>query len=92
MKGFTVYQGFWRETARPLRIGPFSAHAALPALLFILHMRMWTFVTLVVVMFALKALEGRGYTLPVAMQALKLRVFGKTLPRRRMAFKKTINR
>ncbi len=56
---------FWRDTARPAQFFGVDAIAAYPFLLFMVHMRWWTFWLALVATIALGVLSRYGFTLPV---------------------------
>lgn len=92
MKGITIYQNFWRESARGLRLAMFSAHVAVPVLLFILHIRWWTFGVLMTTIVTMMVIERLGFTVPVAILALRAKLAGPFVKRRRSMFAKQLNR
>jgi len=55
----------WRDSARPARFFMVDARAAFPFLIFILHIRMWTFVSACVAMIFFWILEKYGFSVPV---------------------------
>ncbi len=69
----------WRDTARPARFGPIDAKAVFPFLLFLLHMRLWTFCVAVVCIMFFGILERWGFTMPVFLRWLRASIAG---PRR----------
>lgn len=64
MAGFS--QGsHWRDSARSARFFIVDARAAFPLLLFLLHIRFWTFGLAIVTMVFFGLLERFGFTIPV---------------------------
>lgn len=61
----------WRDTARSARFFIVDYRAAFPLLLFLLHIRVWTFVLALVVIFCLYGLERYGYTVPVFLRIMR---------------------
>jgi intracellular multiplication protein IcmT len=55
----------WRDSARPARFFFVDARAAFPLLLFVLHMRLWTFLVAIVTMVFFALLEKYGFTVVV---------------------------
>lgn len=55
----------WRDSARTPRFYFMDSLAALPLLLFFLHIRLWTFITVLVIILFLIILERFKFTLPV---------------------------
>lgn len=73
--------GDWRDSMRPVRLGPFDARLlafALPAAFFL---RWWTVLTVFLAWLAFRAVEVRGYRPPAAVRALRAATAG---PRRAM--------
>jgi hypothetical protein len=91
MKGIEIYEGFWRESARAVRLAFMSAYVAVPLLVFFLHIRWWTFWFLVATVAAMTIIEQFGYTPPVALLALRARIAGKLVKRRRSMFSKRLD-
>lgn len=60
--------GHWRDSARPARFFLVDYRAAFPLLLFLLHIRMWTFMTAIVTMTLFYLLERYGFTVPVFLR------------------------
>lgn len=92
MKGIPVLTGFWRESARSLRLFFFNAYVAVPLLLFMLHIRMWTFGVLVGAIVTMVIIERFGFTVPVAILAVRSALAGRLIKRRRSFFAKTLDR
>ncbi len=61
----------WRDTARPARFFFVDYRAAFPLLLFLLHIRVWTCLLAITVVFCLYGLERYGYTVPVFLRILR---------------------
>ena len=55
----------WRDSARSARFFFVDARAAFPLLLFLMHMKLWTFIIAIVTMIFFALLEKYGFTLPV---------------------------
>lgn len=91
MKGIEIFQGFWRESARALRLAFMSAYVAVPLMLFLLHIRMWTFVLLIATIIVMQVIERFGYTPPVALLALRALIAGRLVKRRRSMFSKRLD-
>lgn len=92
MKGIPVLTGFWRESARGLRLFFFNAYVAVPLLLFLLHIKVWTFVLLVATIITMVIIERFGFTVPVAILAVRSAIAGRLIKRRRSFFAKTLDR
>lgn len=70
----------WRNTARPPRFMSLDYRAGIFLILFMMHMRLWTFVLMILVFLILFFLERRGLTLPLAMRRLRVWVSGPIRP------------
>lgn len=55
----------WRDSARAARFFFVDARAAFPLLLWLLHMRVWSFILAIVAMTFFALLEKYGFTLSV---------------------------
>lgn len=66
----------WRDTARPAKFFLVDYRAAFPLLLFLLHIRWWTFIFAVVTMIFLGILEHYGFTVSVFKRWLRTRLAG----------------
>ena len=91
MKGIEIFDGFWRESARPARLAFMSAYVGIPLMLFLLHIRWWTFGVLVATIIVMTVIERFGYTPPVALLALRAWMAGKLVKRRRSMFSKRLD-
>lgn len=92
MKRIEIVSNFWRESARSLRLFFFNAYVAVPLLLFLLHIRTWTFVLLVATIVVMMVIERHGFTVPVALLAVRAKVAGRLVKRRRSFFAKRLDR
>jgi intracellular multiplication protein IcmT len=61
----------WRDSARSARFFLVDARAAFPLLLFLMHIRIWSFVIAVVATLFFALLERYGFTVPVFWRALR---------------------
>ena len=75
-------QGYshWRNTARPARFFMLDARACLVVLLFLVHVRLWTFLLMMSVFLLLGILERFGMTIPVALRRIRLFFIGPYRP------------
>jgi len=55
----------WRDSARPARFFIFDAKAAFPLLLFLVHIKMWTFIVAVVAMSFFTLINKYGFSVEV---------------------------
>lgn len=90
-KGIQIYNGFWRETARSVRLAFMSVYVLAPLMLFLLHIRTWTFILLIATIILMTIIERFGYTPPVALLAVRAKFAGKRVKRRRSMFGKTLD-
>ena len=86
MKGIQILNGFWRESARSARLAFMSAYVVVPLMLFLLHIRWWTFSVLVVTIILMTIIENFGFTPPVAVLAVRSWIAGKRVKRRKSMF------
>lgn len=61
----------WRDSARPAKLWVFDARAAFPLLMFIVHIRMWTFVVALSTMVFLSILNHYGFSVIVFARWLR---------------------
>ncbi len=59
---------FWRDSARPPRFFMVDALAAMPLLLFLLHIRLWTLYLALGTMVFFAILERFNFTVPVFLR------------------------
>lgn len=55
----------WRDSGRSARFFFVDYRAAFPLLLFLLHIKLWTFILALLAVLCLYGLERYGYTVPV---------------------------
>lgn len=60
--------GHWRDSARAARFFWIDAKAAFPLLLFLLHIRIWTFLVAVSVTLFFSLIERYGFTLAIFLR------------------------
>ncbi len=61
----------WRDSARSARFFIIDARAAFPFLLFLLHIRLWTFIVACIAMSFFALLEKLGFNLTVFFRWLR---------------------
>lgn len=61
----------WRDSARQARFFMIDARAAFPLLIFLMHIRMWTFVLAITTMCFFALLEKFGFTLVIFFRWLR---------------------
>jgi intracellular multiplication protein IcmT len=66
----------WRDSARFPRLFFMDAQAAFPLLLFVLHIRWWTFFLAILAISFFVVLEKFGFTVPVFKRWLKVFIAG----------------
>ena len=62
---------YWRDTARPAWFFIIDYRAAFPLLVFLLHIRLWTFLLAFVVVLFLYLLEKYGFTVPIFIRLFR---------------------
>ena len=62
---------YWRDSARQPRFFMVDAMAAIPLVLFLLHIRMWTLYISVATMIFFSILERFNFTVPVFMRFVR---------------------
>ena len=67
----------WRDSARTPRFLILDAYSALPLLLFLLHIRLWSFILCVGICIFFATLNRFGYSLPVFMRIVRVFLGGK---------------
>lgn len=70
----------WRNTARPVRFFTVDYRAGIFLFIFLMHIRIWTFILLLAVLFILFLLDQRGLTMPLAMRRLRIWFIGPVRP------------
>ena len=70
----------WRDTMLVVRLGPFDARVLITSVLWLGHMRWWTFTVAVVGALVFAALEWLGLSLPALVRTLRRLVVGRTRP------------
>ncbi|MFY9288022.1 MAG: IcmT/TraK family protein [Alphaproteobacteria bacterium] len=70
----------WRNTQKPARFFALDARAFVAILIFLVHARLWTFITAIVIMFVFWALERRGLTFEASLRALRSWLLGRHRP------------
>lgn len=91
MRGIEIPMGYWRDTAQPLLLGFMSAYVTIPLMMFLLHIRLWTFLLLVATVIVMTVIERYGYSPPVALLALRARIAGRVVKRRKSMFSKRLD-
>ncbi len=66
----------WRDSARRARFFGIDAYAALPILIFLMHMRLWTFLLSICLIIFFSIIEHFKFTLPVFFRWLKIMYAG----------------
>ncbi len=66
----------WRDSARTVRIAFLDARAVSGLVLWLFHMRWWTFWLSLAVMLLFLCLERWGLSLPAALRLARLALFG----------------
>lgn len=75
--GIETVRNIWCHNARPVRFLGLNGLVALPMLAFGLHVKVWTAVTLVILIVAMAFAERKGYSPTVALLVLRAKLSGK---------------
>lgn len=67
----------WRDSARYPRFFFIDANAALPLVLFLVHIKLWTFMLALAAMAFFGVLERFNFTLPIFMRWLRSTLAGR---------------
>lgn len=67
----TPTEAHWRNSARPARLFLIDAKAAFPLLLFLLHIRLWTFISSLLAMILFGLIEHYGFSVSVFLRWLR---------------------
>ncbi len=70
----------WRNTQKPPRFFFLDARAFLAFLLFLVHMRLWTFILAIIIMLGFWILERNGLTFDSALRSFRRWFFGINRP------------
>jgi intracellular multiplication protein IcmT len=70
----------WRNTQRPARFFFLDARASVALLVFMVHIRLWTFVLAILVMTAFYFSERMGLTFASSLRALRCYILGQNRP------------
>lgn len=70
----------WRNTARPVRFFNIDYRAGIFLFIFLMHIRLWTFVMMLCVMALLWVLERRGLTFTLALRRMRVWFVGASRP------------
>lgn len=73
----------WRNTQKPARFFFLDARSFVAVLLFLAHMRLWTFGLAVGVMLFFYILENRGLTFEASLRAMRVWLIGRNRPANR---------
>lgn len=66
----------WRDSARTVRLWFLDYRACFPLLVFLVHIRLWTFILALIATLFFAALERYGFTLIVFVRWLRLFIAG----------------
>jgi uncharacterized membrane protein len=92
MKNIEILDGFWRHSGGGVRLFIFSAWLTIPLLAFMLHITWFTFGALVLTLGLMWLIERHGFTIPVAVLAVRAFFAGRVVKRRRHFFAKQLDR
>jgi intracellular multiplication protein IcmT len=79
----------WRNTARPVRFFNLDYRAGAFVFIFMMHIRLWTFVLMLAVFVVLIILERKGLTLPLAMRRGRIWLIGAKRPAQPKLFQRS---
>ena len=66
----------WRDSARSARFFVVDARAAFPLLLFLMHIRLWSFILAIIATLFFALLERYGFTVPVFIRWVRSMIAG----------------
>jgi intracellular multiplication protein IcmT len=61
----------WRDSARPAKLFIIDANAAFPLLLFLVHIKTWTFIVAISFMLFFTLLRRYGYSISIFLRILR---------------------
>ena len=67
----------WRDTARPAKLGPLNASAIFPIVLFLLHIKIWTFIVSIIFIAFLVIIDYYGFSVSRFGRYLRCSMAGK---------------
>ncbi len=70
----------WRDTMLPVRLGAFDARVLVTSVIWLAHMRWWTFYVALAGALVFSALEWLGLSLPALLRTLRRLIVGQTRP------------
>ena len=70
MAGFSE-DSHWRDSARNPRFFLVDARAAFPIFLFLMHIRVWTGILVIISLLVFGIIEHYGFTVPVSLRWLR---------------------
>lgn len=68
---------YWRDSARNPRFFMIDALAAIPLVLFLLHIKLWTFIVTLTLVIFFAVLERFKFTVPIFLRWLRSTIAGK---------------
>ncbi len=78
----------WRNTQKPARFFMLDARSFTTMFLFMVHMKLWTFILVSVTMLSFWVFERRGLTFEAALRAIRVWFLGKKRPALRRKFRR----
>ena len=70
-------EAYWRDSARTPKFFSIDARATFPLLLFLLHIRMWTFIVAVIATLFFATLDRYGFTPVIFLRVVRGVLIGK---------------
>lgn len=77
MAGFSS-TAHWRDSARIARFFVIDARAAFPVFIFLMHIRIWTGMVVIISMLLFGVIEKYGFSIPVFLRATRCFLAGST--------------
>jgi intracellular multiplication protein IcmT len=73
-------QNHWRNTARPVKFFNVDYRAGIFLFIFMMHIRLWTFIIFILMMIIFWLLERRGLSIPIAASRIRCWFLGPFRP------------
>lgn len=73
----SINEAHWRDSARPVKFFIWDGKTAFPMLLFLLHIRWWTFFTAIAAMLFFTFLNRYGFSIEVFLRWIRSRIAGR---------------
>ena len=70
----------WRDSFRPVRFFAFDGRCSIVVPILVFHIRVYTLVFCIILLFIFRFLEKKGLTFPAALRSLRCWIIGRTRP------------